>query len=48
VCLDHDPAVNLQLPAAALERLQGGGTLVVEAQWETLSAELGGMLQAIS
>jgi hypothetical protein len=48
VCLDHDPGVALQLPAAALEPLAAGGTLVVEAQWEPLSAELGGMLQAIS
>lgn len=48
VCLDHDPAVTMQVPAAALEQLAAGGTLVVEAQWEPLSAELGGMLQAIS
>jgi len=45
VCLDHDPGVNLQLPATALEPLAGGGTLVVEGQWEHLSAELCGMLQ---
>jgi hypothetical protein len=48
VCLDHDPAVALQIPGSALEGLAAGGTLVVEAQWEPLSAELGAMLQAIS
>jgi len=36
VCLDHDPAVTMQVPAAALEQLAAGGTLVVEAQWEPL------------
>lgn len=46
VCLDHDPAVVLQIPEAALAGLRAGGTLVVEAQWEPLSAELGAMLQA--
>jgi hypothetical protein len=46
VCLDHDPAVVLQIPEPALAGLAGGGSLLVEAQWEPLSPELGAMLQA--
>lgn len=46
VCLDHDPAVVLEIPETALAGLAGGGSLQVEAQWEALSPELGAMLQA--
>ncbi|MFM7548332.1 MAG: hypothetical protein ACKO8I_05555 [Cyanobacteriota bacterium] len=46
VCVDHDPAVALQIPEAALAGLGGGGSLLVEAQWEPLNPELGAMLQA--
>jgi hypothetical protein len=48
VGLDHDPSVVLQIPEAALAGLGPGGTLLVVAQWEPLSAELGAMLKAIS
>jgi len=48
VCLDHDPGVILQIPLPCLEPMKAGGTLQVDGHWEPLSAELGGMLKAMT